>query len=158
MKKLIALTAILGVTAFLSCKKAEKDTVQTTNETVNVVLDANKSYTYDLGKVSANDVLIASQATHAAQSKVAIVPGATTNSYQYTPQDNYSGTDQVILHVKAPHKQESSSTCGNQQSNKGGKCGGHSGKCGKHHDDQDAQEVTKVITFNITVNSAGTAK
>jgi hypothetical protein len=95
MKK-IMIIALTGLTAF-ACQKQELQVADPAPETVTVDLESNKTFVYQLSTAPEN-VQISSDASHAALSRVAIVPGTSTSStYQYVPDSTFTGTDEVTI-------------------------------------------------------------
>ena len=165
MKNVLFILALAGTGVFLSCQKSDTRTSAVQTRTIDVVIDANKTYSFDLGKANQENIQITSQASHASLSRVAIVPGASNSSYQYTPETDFSGADHVVVKVENGEQEHSnghscnqpqSGNCGGHQ--QGGHHGGHNGgKCGKEHDDDHNRESTNYV-FNITVNGVSTVK
>jgi len=133
MKKFnfLALASLIVLTLSYSCRKEHEGV--TITKVINVSINANENYTYDIPHAGdADDVMqISKQAAHFLTSKLTTASGGNA-LFEYTPQLNYSGTDEVVVNnVEGGHSQ-----------------GGH-GNCqgsGRHHDD------TIVYDFKITIN------
>lgn len=144
MKKSILISAFASMALFVlpSCEK-ENDEEPIIEQTINVQLKQNESYTFTLPKNEKDHPYTFDlQASHYSVSK--ITHDASMNrTYSYTPELNYSGTDVVIVGTNENAVQ----ICGNGQSNN------QQNNC-KEDDDADQYKVT--INFTIIDNSTGT--
>lgn len=97
MKKVfLYLTAVLFLQTAISCKK-ENDGGPVT-KTIDVELNANQAYQYDLGSFGDEEgASIEQQTSHYADSKIVREKDFVTLTYHYQPANNYTGTDEVVL-------------------------------------------------------------
>ncbi len=135
MKKigLVAIVVLFGAT---SCKK--NATVTETSQTVDVTIDANTAYEYDLG--NAQNTLISSDASHARISVVTTDPLSSKMTYYYVPDSSYTGSDNVTVVV-------TSGPDGNCPAKPG--CKKPKPDCKKNQGDVEVVKTT--YNFNFTV-------
>lgn len=96
MKKYISLGAfalILSL-AFVSCKKHGEREAKTNYQTVEIVLDMNKSYQYSFG-VPSSELTITKQSDAFLVSQLDEI--SETVLFNYMPQTNFVGTDEVQI-------------------------------------------------------------
>lgn len=93
----------LGLVAFIllslalsSCKKHEEHEGTITYQTVEIVLDMNKSYQYSFGTIK-NKAIITKQANSFLVSELDKVSEAVL--FNYTPKNNFTGTDEVQVTI-----------------------------------------------------------
>lgn len=155
------ITAYLGALVLLlslsvqSCKK-HNDEPKITYQTIDVVLDANKSYQYSFGEGNTN-LAITKQAQAYTLSE--IDKSGSASVLNYTPKSGFTGTDEIEVTLSngkvAQQQLESTHTpvgsC--QHPNNGGNksCGQHH-DCNKHHDDKT------IYTFKITIHQTAAAQ
>ena len=132
MKKEIALLLLFAAALLGACKKHESK--KTTEQVVNVSINAGDTYTFNLGTITQKNTAIFEQAQHASSSAISVNSTNADALYQYTPLSSYSGADQTRIKIS-----------GEKGKDKGGKCG--------HHDHDNDDGHAKIITFKFTVNN-----
>ena len=142
MKKLNLIIAaiILSVVFISSCKKEHCD--KQNNQVINVTINQNTSYTYQLLTANNGKAMgISQQASHSSVST--ITTGATPGSlvYSYVPAKDYLGTDAVVLSTQ--NSQQVGQGCSNHKGN-----GDHHG----HHDNDDDDNSTTTINITVVAN------
>jgi hypothetical protein len=134
MKK-IAILLLVALPAALIISSCRKEG-QTVTKTINVVINANQTYTSQIPAGDADDVMqITTQAQHYLTSQVTFDSASGSYIFLYTPALNYTGADNVQV----------TNTEGDHHGN-----GGH-GSCGGHHHGN-----TTVYIYNITVKGVTT--
>jgi hypothetical protein len=106
--------ALLFAAALTACHKPEQPLPEPQNETVEVAIDQNTTYEYDLGPVPVAMVEISAPATHGSLSRVTALSGSTSTIYQYVPDSLFTGTDEVTLLLPPPppkHKKKEHGSC-----------------------------------------------
>lgn len=106
--KIVASAVILSLgLSFQSCKKPKKEIGETSTQTIDVVLDMNKSYQYSFGTPD-DDLSITQQSQSFLVSELDEVNESVL--FNYTPKTDFVGTDevQVTLGKVEPdhHKEE----------------------------------------------------
>ena len=162
MKKIIScLASALVIASFTqSCKKHAEEHGTNSIQTINATLDMNKTYQLDLGDIpNPNALKITQQAAHFSISQTEHSINSENVFYQYTPQLNYSGSDQVTIvvakekehHGKCEHKDHPEYK-EHHECNKGH----HHEGCKHHHDDDDDDDntTTYIIKFNVVNTTA----
>lgn len=92
---ILASTVILSLgLSFQSCKKPEKPAGQTSVQTIDIVLDMNKSYQYSFGTPD-TDLSITKQSQAFLVSELNEVNE--TVLFNYMPETNFVGTDEVYV-------------------------------------------------------------
>lgn len=119
----IASFLVVGMTA---CEKGE-EMEEAITQNVQVTLRMNEDYTFTLPENLRDDKYeITSPATHASVSVVG-VDAQGNQIYQYTPEENYVGTDMVILSNDQEREEQvehpSHPPKGHRPKNKPGNCG-----------------------------------
>lgn len=146
--------SVLGL--FTACQNRDAVTiVETLSE--SATLKTNESYTFTL-PTTAEDYTITTPASHASVSLIGLDATKTQKVYQYTPTQDFIGTDVVVI---TSSEIEASSGCGNHSAgdsliHEGGhphgpRPHGHHGHHGRKH--VDAAE--KVLQITITLNVSG---
>jgi hypothetical protein len=147
MKKLIlaSVTVVALCASLQSCKKYEEQEGKTTYQIIDIVLDANKSYQYSFGTLDTKST-ITKQSQAFLVSELDKVNNAVL--FNYTPQTNFIGTDEVQV------------TIGEDEKEHHGKKGGphpknplNMFKHKNHHGcDKDDDDYKTVYTFKFTIN------
>ncbi len=134
--------AALFTFAIFSCKK-EKDG-KTITQTINVTLNINKSYSYQItNKGDADDEMqITNQASNYKVSQLTNVAGSDNVLFEYTPAPNFTGSDEVQVSNAENHQ------C-NSNGQMRGNCGGGGGGNHPPHD-------CYIYIFKITVIGSAT--
>jgi len=137
MKTITTLMMFAAFVLFNSgCCKEDMDDENTTTKTVNVDMNANDTYTYEVQHSGdADDVMkITKQAIHSSSSLV--TPASNGNVvFQYKPAVDYTGSDEVqISNVENSNSSGSHGNCGH-----------------KHHHDNT---VTTVFKINVNPQAA----
>jgi hypothetical protein len=146
MKKVVLLLALasLSVVGMQSCKKEEneKPAIQ---QTINVELKANESYSFVLPKNKRDDAYeFTTKASHSSISELGVDANG-NRVYKYTPAQDYFGTDKVVVsndQEREEHHKEPKGT----RPPFGGKPHGH-GDC------KGGEEDHYIVTINFIVNS-----
>lgn len=138
MKKLMLMLSVVVLTTFALTSCGRPDEKPAIEKTINVQLETNEPYTFVLPQNIRNDEYqFTSQASHYSIS----VLGANSvgqNIYQYTPETNYTGTDQVT--VSNESIEEITGPCGNPNGKPGfGNCMG------------GGQVEHYIVTFNFNI-------
>lgn len=153
MKKTILYTTV-GLFLFLNqaCKKTTTG-VSDVNETVNATVNANESYTYTLSNDAESEAFNI-QTASARSAEVSIVSNDNTSTFVYTPSQNTSGTDVIVVTSQAD-SQNTHGECGGHRSCEKVKGSGELKPQGKgHHRKKHCNKgSTRNVTFNITVNA-----
>ncbi|MBC7384042.1 MAG: hypothetical protein H7296_13830 [Bacteroidia bacterium] len=135
MKKsiIISFAVICCLLLASACKKEN----ESTNTVINVTLEPNKAYSYNMDKLGDDDdqVQITTEASHSLISRITPVANSTFTLFEYTPVKDYVGTDEVVVSAVEPTH------------NKGGK----GGKCGKHNHEEESNQYT--FKINIKASS-----
>jgi hypothetical protein len=140
MKKTLLLLVIAGsiIAGMASCKKEETPALAIM-QTVDVNLKAGESYTFSLPKNLHNDPYeITTQAKHASVSQLC-EDSSGAHIYKYTPEANYSGSDQVIVSNDQKHNSNCTASQGPPPAGT------------EHGDCNGDKEDHYVITLNFTV-------
>lgn len=141
MKKIILYFAT-GLTLLVSqaCKKNNTDAASAVNETVAVNLSANQTYKYTL-PASANTESYTVKTSGVNSATSAITSDANGSTFMYTPSQNFSGADQVVISNQPAQAHPCTGQC-------------HHNGCGhkpaKGNCDGGAKQI-HTITFNIAV-------
>jgi hypothetical protein len=146
--------AILMSLAFSiqSCKKHEQGKVS--YQTIEVNLDANKSYQYDFG-VGKHDLSITKQSQEFLVSEIDNADNV--NVFNYTPKANFAGSDeiQVTLYGEEEHHHHGkgghhpNGNCQHQQNN--------NQVCHKHDDDDDKTIYIFKLNIQKVISTTKTA-
>jgi hypothetical protein len=156
MKRITLLLAAVGTLALssCSCKKKEPGTDVKVTQTVDVTINENSSYTYQVPDNKSDDpYAITADAKHASVStltgEVNVAP-----AYSYTPVRGFVGTDQVIIeNVEEQHNDQSGEHHDNQILPGG--CMNQTG-CTEHHHHgcgHDDSQISRTIIINIHIVS-----
>ncbi len=159
MKKTILMGFVaLALIGLSSCKKFAANNpqdVSNTEETVNVSINANQVYKFNLA-TPANAANV-SVTNAAAKSSIAIVDSSNSSTFVYTPDPSFTGTD--VVTITHPQHADNGGNCDHHDKDKHhdghGNCGNHNehhGHCDKGGAQHPKQGEHK-ITFNITVKS-----
>jgi hypothetical protein len=152
MKKLVLILSVAGMVTFAltSCNR-DHDQEAAIEQTLQVELAQNQSYTYSLPENLRKDAYeFTTQASHYSVSTLG-KNSAGNQIYQYTPALDYVGTDQVVVSNDHEKNENHAPGC-NQQGNPGsGQCMG-GGAAGP----EDHYMVT--INFTIGRGDASTTK
>lgn len=144
MKKLFLMLSVVGLATFSLTSCGKPDQKPAIRQTITVQLETNEAYTFVLPQNLRNDAYeFTSQASHYSISVLG-TNSVGQNIYQYTPETNYTGTDQVT--VSNDWEKEDTGPCGNPQGGPGfGNCmnGG--------------QEDHYVVTFKFNIGRVVTA-
>ena len=152
MKKYISLSTLVLILslAFASCKKQREHEGETKYQTIEIVLDMNKSYQYSFGTPE-SELTITKQSDNFLVSQ--LDEANETILFNYMPKTNFVGTDEVQVTLG---KEE-----GEHHEHEGHRrpkkpriklFGGH-----QHHDcDRDNDDKT-IYIFKFTVNNVVTA-
>lgn len=150
MKKIFLASAlILSLSlSFISCKKHEMPERTTTYQTIEIVLDMNKSYQYSFGTIDTKaQAIITKQSDVFLVSELDKVSEATL--FNYIPKTNFVGTDEVQV------------TIGKEEEEHHHKQGAHHPNPlkflthKKHHGCEKHDDDTKVYIFKFTINNVG---
>ncbi len=127
---------------FSSCHK--QGTAVNVIKRMDVTLGMNQAYQFPINGIPRHEAAQISVPALFAQTSV-INPGSDASEavYNYVPQANYTGQDQVSIVVGENEMKCQAGSCNHQ-----GQCCNHGG-C--HHDDGDAddQTTTYILTFHI---------
>ena len=151
MKKSLFFSLVtLSVLSFTSCNKfeMEDDEIITTEETINATINSNESFRFVLPDNSEDASITSPQA----KSANAIIDNTNGNkNFVYTPDQNFSGTDVVILTTTNSKKEKGECGNRNKKNEKRENCAKpEKNKCNKEKNENRKQHK---ITFNITVKS-----
>ena len=152
MKKFVSFGALLLILslAFISCKKQREHEGETKYQTIEIVLDMNKSYQYSFGTPS-SELTITKQSDNFLVSQ--LDEANETVLFNYMPKTNFVGTDeiQVTLGEDEHEKHEHGGHHKPKNPIMHLLGGGHKHHdCGKHEDDKT------IYIFKFTVNSVAT--
>lgn len=151
MKKvLFGLVAFISLSLVLSsCKKHEEHEGTVNYQTIEIVLDMNKSYQYSFGAIDPKDQAVITKQSNAFLVSEVDKSGETI-LFNYTPNTNFVGTDEVQVtigeeehehhHKQGPHHPNPLKFLKHKK---------HHG-CEKHDDDDKT-----VYIFKFTVNNVG---
>ena len=151
MKKIVSLSALVLILsiAISSCRKHEEREGKTNYQTIEIVLDMNKSYQYSFGTPSSeltitkqSDAFLVSQLDEANE----------TVLFNYMPKTNFVGTDEVQVTLgEDEHEKHEHGEHHKPKNPIMHLFGGHQHhECGKHEDDKT------IYIFKFTVNSVAT--
>lgn len=148
IKPTLSVLLLISSMAFHSCKKHEQG--KTSYQTIDVVLDMNKSYQYSFGTHN-SDLSITEQSRSFLVSeldKVTDVP-----LFNYTPKANFVGIDEVQITAYEEESEHHGGKGG--QHHPHGNCQNHSGN---HHDKNkhDDDDDKTIYTFKIIVKQTAT--
>ena len=151
MKKYISFGAfVLMISlAFVACRKHEERKGKTNYQTIEIVLDMNKSYQYSFG-IPESELTITKQSNNFLVSE--LDEANETILFNYMPKTNFVGTDevQVTLGKEEEHHEHHGPRPKNPIMHL---LGGHKHHdCGKHEDDKT------IYTFKFTVNPVATTQ
>lgn len=129
-----------------SCKKEDNDDI-ILSETIEVTIGQKESFSYTLPNSNNNKLFtVRDQSNNFAVTS--INTDNTASTFVYTPSENFTGTDLVVL-----------SNENNQRTNNGKGCqhhhersSGNEHKNNKSKDHQDDDDAKHTITFKITVS------
>ena len=146
MKK--AIFASIGILSLClsiqSCKKHEEREVKTNYQTIDIVLDMNKSYQYSFGKLD-SDIEITKQSDAYLVSELNDM--SETVLFNYMPQTNFVGTDEVQVTLGDEEREGHHGDAHHAPKNPLTHLFGHKKhECGGHHEDKT------VYIFKFTVN------
>lgn len=100
---ILASTVILSLgLSFQSCKKPEKPVGQTSVQTIDIVLDMNKSYQFSFG-IPETDLSITKQSQAFLVSELNEVSESVL--FNYTPKTDFVGTDEVYVTLGKPERE-----------------------------------------------------
>ena len=143
IKSTLSILLLISSMAFHSCKKHEQG--KTSYQTIDVVLDMNKSYQYSF--VSHNSHLsITEQSQSFLVSELDNVTDVAL--FNYTPKVNFVGIDEVQITAYEEEAEHHGSKSGHHHPH--GKCQNHNGN---HHDKNkhDDDDDKTIYTFKITI-------
>jgi hypothetical protein len=134
---------------FSSCKKQELE--KTKIQTIDIVLDMNKSYQFSFGPVH-SDLSITKQSDAFLVSELETINEAM--EFKYMPKLNFVGVDEVQITLNGEDEKEHHHQNGNHHKNPVKKMLHHGAKheCHKHDDDDKI-----IYIFRFTVNKTTAA-
>jgi len=147
MRKVVLLLAVasLAVVGMQSCKKEEneKPAIQ---QTMNVELKANESYSFVLPKNKRNDAYeFTTQASHSSISELG-VDASGNRVYRYTPALDYYGSDKIVVSNDQEREEHHEKPKGPRPP--------FDGKHHGHGDCKGGEEDHYIVTINFVVASA----